>query len=261
MTTPTQSNSTKVGSSNTDKFLRFNVGGQKFEVSKLLIEQNKDTMLARMVSETWKNKDDDEMKIDRNGEHFPHILNYLRYGQVHLPQTISKENFLLDLDYYGIQANRETVKYECYAAQAMELNKQISFLVHAYAGQMGELVDTQNTHTEQIAAHTQRIEDHLAAQMRHNIRITDLLEAQNDHHQRIEELMFAQNRNIGDLIDDQKRESRSEDQMKILNQKFEKLLDKLDEHNKHMKNIANEGSLTRFKERETVLLKDFYAHK
>ena len=103
------------------------------------------------------------------------MLNYLPYGHVHLPRTTSKENFLRDLDYYGVHTDRETIEYECYAKKAKVLGTH-------YHQKMEGLAITQNTHTEQVAAHTQRIEDHLAAEMRHNVRNKDLLESQNDHH-------------------------------------------------------------------------------
>ena len=33
--------------------IKFNVGGRYFEVSRLLVDENPDTMLAKMISDTW----------------------------------------------------------------------------------------------------------------------------------------------------------------------------------------------------------------
>lgn len=96
--------------------VRFNVGGKHFEVSRSLItEQTKpDTMLARLVSDTWtwqaSSKDSSKPLFnDRDGDHFRHVLNYSRYGRVTLSHTISKHGFLQDMDSFGIPAGEGTV--------------------------------------------------------------------------------------------------------------------------------------------------------
>ena len=62
--------------------VKFNVGGKHFEVSRALIdEQNSDTMLGRLVSDTWSNDPSKPVFIDRNGDIFSHLLDYLRYGR------------------------------------------------------------------------------------------------------------------------------------------------------------------------------------
>lgn len=105
-----------------------------YEVSRSLLKQYPDTMLARMASDTWmlvgnvndngskkrkknengnnghKNgdKDDDDKSnkkglfIERNGDRFQFCLDYMRDGGIiELPQTVSKEALLQDLNYYG----------------------------------------------------------------------------------------------------------------------------------------------------------------
>lgn len=69
----------------------------------------KDSMLASLVPDRWcksSGNDEDEdnatLFIDRNGAHFGYLLDYLRYGSVQLLVTVSKADFLRDLDYYGI---------------------------------------------------------------------------------------------------------------------------------------------------------------
>ena len=84
--------------------VRLNVSGTKYEVECSLIELYPNTMLARFVSERWRqsqNPDQEEIFIGRNGSRFEYILDYMRDRKVHLPATISKESFLQELHYYG----------------------------------------------------------------------------------------------------------------------------------------------------------------
>jgi hypothetical protein len=87
--------------------VRFDVGGTIYKVSQSLLEQHPNTMLARMVSETWLTEEDNERKdeplfIDRDGERFRYVLDFMRDGpKVSLPVTVSKEGFIKDLDYFG----------------------------------------------------------------------------------------------------------------------------------------------------------------
>ena len=44
---------------------------------------------------------------------FAHVLNYLRYGSITLPNTVPKDMFLRELDFYGINTAEGTVKTYC----------------------------------------------------------------------------------------------------------------------------------------------------
>ncbi len=116
----------------------FNVGGKIYEVSRSLLEQYPDTMLARMASDTWlpagndsddngkkrkkndngsnddeggdEEEDDDDKSnksalfIERDGDRFKFCLDYMRDGgMIGLPLTVSKEALLQDLAFYGFQ--------------------------------------------------------------------------------------------------------------------------------------------------------------
>lgn len=80
----------------------FNVGGQAYQVSRSLLEQHPETMLSKSASEQWQSESDAEIFIERDGEMFRHVLNYLRDGKVNLPLTVTKKGFLSELEYYGI---------------------------------------------------------------------------------------------------------------------------------------------------------------
>ncbi|KAL7549271.1 hypothetical protein ACHAWF_012549 [Thalassiosira exigua] len=50
--------------------IKFNVGGRHFEVSRELIEQQPESMVRRMVSESWPPDPKQVIFIDRNGDIF-----------------------------------------------------------------------------------------------------------------------------------------------------------------------------------------------
>jgi hypothetical protein len=89
--------------------VKFNVGGKAYETSRRLILQHKDTMLARLVLDGQADLTK-PIFIDRNGTTFGFVLDYLRYGHITLPMTVSKEMFLLDMDFYGIVRDESKVK-------------------------------------------------------------------------------------------------------------------------------------------------------
>ena len=100
--------------SDTVKF-KFNVGGKRFETSRDLINQQPGSMLSRMISDTWHKQtsdsdtDDKPIFIDRSGDIFQHVLEYLRYGSVLLPTSIPTEMFIRDLEYYLLEYDASTI--------------------------------------------------------------------------------------------------------------------------------------------------------
>lgn len=90
--------------------VQFDVGGRIFKTSRSLIDQHEDTMLARLVSDTWQEDPNKSVFIDRDGDIFAQVLNYLRYGSITLPDNIVKDMFLRDLDFYGIVPEEDSVK-------------------------------------------------------------------------------------------------------------------------------------------------------
>lgn len=62
--------------------VKFNVGGRHFEVSRDLIDQHAaDSMLGKLVSDTWNSDRGKAVFIDRSGDIFAQVLEYLRYGR------------------------------------------------------------------------------------------------------------------------------------------------------------------------------------
>ncbi|CAB9511166.1 POZ domain-containing protein KCTD16 [Seminavis robusta] len=85
--------------------VRLNVGGSKYEVPKSLIEMYPNTMLARLISEQWEggNEQDPnkEIFIDRDGQRFQCVLDYMRDQKAYLPHNMAKASVMHDLKYLG----------------------------------------------------------------------------------------------------------------------------------------------------------------
>jgi hypothetical protein len=67
--------------SNDTETVRFNVGGRLFEVSSALIDGHSEAVLGKLVSDTWNDDPGKAVFIDRSGDIFAHVLEYLRYGR------------------------------------------------------------------------------------------------------------------------------------------------------------------------------------
>ena len=83
----------------------FNVGGNIYSVSRSLLQQHPDTMIARLASDKWNGGTNNStaLFIERDGERFRYVLDYMRDGVVRLPTNIPKEALYQDLNYYGFQ--------------------------------------------------------------------------------------------------------------------------------------------------------------
>lgn len=87
--------------------VKFNVGGTINEVRKSLVDEFPSTVLARSVSEEWKNASgcEEPIFIERDAARFRYcFLDYMRGDKkVELPHTESKQAFLTDLEYLGFE--------------------------------------------------------------------------------------------------------------------------------------------------------------
>lgn len=86
--------------------VKFDDSGTVYKVSKLLLKQHPDTMMARLTSDNWSQSDGvistKSLFIERDGERFRYCLDYMRDGGiVHLPPTVPKASLLQDFEYYG----------------------------------------------------------------------------------------------------------------------------------------------------------------
>jgi len=95
----------------TQDTVKFNVGGKLYEVSLSSIERNPESMLARLTSDMWNDDPSKPIFIDRDGDIFAHVLNYLRYGSIELPSCIPKSMFERELDYYGVSFEEKIIEH------------------------------------------------------------------------------------------------------------------------------------------------------
>ncbi|KAK7106693.1 hypothetical protein V1264_017920 [Littorina saxatilis] len=70
-----------------NKVLRLNVGGSFYTTTRPTFQRHPNSLLARIASgqEHCSRDDRNFLVIDRDGNVFRHILNYLRSGRLHLP--------------------------------------------------------------------------------------------------------------------------------------------------------------------------------
>ena len=101
--------------------VKFNVGGKLYEVSRSLLEDlHPKTVLARMASDTWQGDPESTIFVERDGDRFRCVLDYMRDGRVDLPPTVSKASVLRDLDYFGIEAEPGLVNDGCGVLESAE---------------------------------------------------------------------------------------------------------------------------------------------
>ena len=131
-TTTNENNSTTQQGTNTT--VKLNVGGRYFEVSLSLIKQAPhcdDTMLSRLVSKEWNNTTNNDnptqaIFIDRDGDIFAHVLNYLRYGSIELPNSIPISMFERELDFYGITIHESSIQQSTSVGTMQRIKKEIA---------------------------------------------------------------------------------------------------------------------------------------
>ncbi|XP_065060507.1 uncharacterized protein LOC135687784 isoform X1 [Rhopilema esculentum] len=88
------------------EMIQLNVGGHIFKTSISTLQKYPNTILATMFSQRFKleKQKDGSYFIDRDGTHFRHILNYLRFGR--LPRKVIDEigdELLEEAKYYNIE--------------------------------------------------------------------------------------------------------------------------------------------------------------
>ncbi len=89
--------------------VKFNIGGQRYEVSRSLLCIYPESMLAKCASDQWQEDPEAEIFIEGDGDLFRYVLIYLRHGSVCLPVTESNGALMKELEFYGIDVNEESI--------------------------------------------------------------------------------------------------------------------------------------------------------
>lgn len=88
--------------------ITFNISGTLYEISRSLLEQFPNSMLAKCASEQWqKDPPESQIFIERNGVRFQYVLDYMRDGRVDVPVSQTKQSILEELEYFGIDVEDE----------------------------------------------------------------------------------------------------------------------------------------------------------
>jgi len=96
--------------------IKFNIGGTRYEVSQSLLQSYPDSMLAKSAADQWHINPNAEIFIDRDGEQFRYVLQYLRDGVVHLPVSVPRASFLIDLKFYAVDVKEDAIVEQLDAA-------------------------------------------------------------------------------------------------------------------------------------------------
>lgn len=89
-------------SSKLPSIVELNVGGRYFTTTLLTLTKCQNNMLAAMFSGNYSVMRDNNGRffIDADGDHFAHILNYLRYG--HIPPASIADSVYQEALYFGV---------------------------------------------------------------------------------------------------------------------------------------------------------------
>ena len=104
--------------------VKLDVGGVLFKVSRTLVEAKESSMIAALVSKRWNEDAQATIFIDRDGENFRYCLQFLRNGCVDLPLTISRDEFLRDMDYYGLDWKEHQVTHGAAVWKSVQNGKE-----------------------------------------------------------------------------------------------------------------------------------------
>ncbi|KAL9951581.1 hypothetical protein ACROYT_G044265 [Oculina patagonica] len=95
------------------KMLNLNVGGHRFSTSLATMNKDPGSMLHAMFSGRFETKpsEDGSYFIDRDGTHFRYILNYLRTGQLVVPEDkVVRRELLTEAEFYQVEGILDELK-------------------------------------------------------------------------------------------------------------------------------------------------------
>ena len=93
-------------------YVGLNVGGKIYHTSLTTLTRDPDSFFALMLSERVPATKDEHgnFLIDRDGEIFRHILNFLRYGKLILPQTFNEYPLLcFEADFFQLESLKNEI--------------------------------------------------------------------------------------------------------------------------------------------------------
>ena len=113
--------------------VKLNVGGQHFVTSVETLRKDPNSMLAAMFSGKFDTKpsEDGSFFIDRDGTHFRFIFNYLRDGELILPDgATALKRFQKEAEFYQIQGILDELKPPFQSAKPFEESELLTSEEH-----------------------------------------------------------------------------------------------------------------------------------
>eukprot|EP00057_Strongylocentrotus_purpuratus_P018034 XP_011672508.1 PREDICTED: BTB/POZ domain-containing protein KCTD6-like [Strongylocentrotus purpuratus] len=89
-----------------------NVGGIIYQTSSSTLLKNNESFFTNMLKEPIQPTKDDKGNffIDRDGQVFRHILNFMRYGKLVVPEDFQEYTLLkLDAKFYSLEALKREI--------------------------------------------------------------------------------------------------------------------------------------------------------
>ncbi|KAJ3679545.1 hypothetical protein LUZ60_017556 [Juncus effusus] len=106
--------------------VRFNVGGQTFETtSTTLANAGRDSMLGALLDESW-SPAQPEYFLDRNPACFAVLLDLLRTGGLHIPNSLPEKLVYREAAFYGLLDHVRAAKWGGFDGNRLRLNESVS---------------------------------------------------------------------------------------------------------------------------------------
>ncbi|GJQ08905.1 hypothetical protein GpartN1_g696.t1 [Galdieria partita] len=109
--------------------VKLNVGGKYFETTVDTLTKYSDSMLSAWFSGKYSMQKDDNgyIFLDRDGDRFRHILNYLRCGTIHIGEDIRLLGEILEeAEYFGLQSLAQQLKEDILQCRLKQEEKECS---------------------------------------------------------------------------------------------------------------------------------------
>ena len=104
--------------------IHLDVGGVRYEVSCEALDRFEGSMLASLISDQWiEDNTIEPIFIDREGQLFEYVLDYLQTGKVFLPRSVSLIALEKEFEYYGIDADMTNV-HDLYGFEHLRMIKE-----------------------------------------------------------------------------------------------------------------------------------------
>jgi hypothetical protein len=149
----------------------FNVGGEKFQVARSLLDFYPDSVLAKSISERWQQPDQDakeEIFFDRCPQLFRQVLEYLRNKKVHLPITVSKKAVQSEFEHYCVDDVEEEAIDDSLtrSIQLVQSIKDTEAYLDDFDGEVSRLkneIDLLNTEFDRLKIEREQREESMKA--------------------------------------------------------------------------------------------------